>query len=51
VLLVSGPLSDWLQAPMQAKGLRLAGVVLLAVLVYFGSLWAAGLRPRHLRAG
>jgi putative peptidoglycan lipid II flippase len=42
-----GPAADWLRAGWQWRTGMLAGLVLLGVAVYGGSLYAFGLRPRQ----
>ena len=48
VLFFAGPLSDWLVLDTWHRALRLAALILVAVGVYFGVLFALGLRYRHL---
>jgi putative peptidoglycan lipid II flippase len=48
VLLFAGPLSDWLALDTWHRALRLAALILAAIGVYFGVLFALGLRYRHL---
>jgi putative peptidoglycan lipid II flippase len=42
----SGPASWWLHAAPAARGVSLAGVVILGAAVYFLALWLLGFRPR-----
>lgn len=48
VLVFAGPLSDWLAADTLHRCVRLAALILAAIGVYFGVLFALGLRYRHL---
>jgi peptidoglycan biosynthesis protein MviN/MurJ (putative lipid II flippase) len=52
VVFFAGPLADWLALDTWHRALRLAALILAAIGVYFGVLFALGLRYRHLsRAG
>jgi putative peptidoglycan lipid II flippase len=46
---VTPPLEDWLAAGLPARCLWLAGLITAAVAAYFGTLYAAGLRPAEFR--
>jgi putative peptidoglycan lipid II flippase len=46
---VTPPLEDWLAAGLPARCLWLAGIIAVAVAAYFGTLYAAGLRPAEFR--
>jgi putative peptidoglycan lipid II flippase len=48
VLVFAGPLTEWLALDTWHRCLRLAALILAAVGVYFGALFALGLRYRHL---
>jgi putative peptidoglycan lipid II flippase len=48
VLGFAGPLADWLALDTWHRCLRLAALILAALGVYFGALFALGLRYRHL---
>ena len=48
VLAFAGPLPDWLALDTWHRSIRLAALILAAVGVYFGALFALGLRYRHL---
>ncbi|HEV7714804.1 MAG TPA: lipid II flippase MurJ, partial [Steroidobacteraceae bacterium] len=50
VLYFAGPLSQWLDLRTLDRTVRLGTVILGAIVVYFGVLWALGLRYRHLSA-
>jgi putative peptidoglycan lipid II flippase len=49
VYLVAGDISAWQAAAIDGRLLKLVAVLGVAGPVYFGVLFAAGLRPRHLR--
>ncbi|MEX0731477.1 MAG: murein biosynthesis integral membrane protein MurJ [Aquisalimonadaceae bacterium] len=42
-------LQVWLSASLSQRLIALSGWLLLAAVIYVGTLWLAGLRPRHLR--
>jgi putative peptidoglycan lipid II flippase len=46
---VTGDLGDWTSAPASERVGRLAAVIVAAVAVYFGALWALGIRVRDFR--
>lgn len=48
VIWMAGPLSGWLQMEGLPRVIRLAGVILGAVALYFGAVFALGLRYGHL---
>ncbi len=47
----AGDLSLWTSVTAFERALRLGGVIAVCAAVYFISLWAMGLRPRHLLMG
>jgi putative peptidoglycan lipid II flippase len=47
---LAGPLDPWLTAPVIERALRLGGCLLAGTFIYFGLLWATGLRYVELRA-
>ena len=49
LLFMAGDLQGWMTAPPQWRAMRLAVIVGAAVAVYFGSLWALGVRVRDFR--
>lgn len=49
VIWLSGPLSAWSAADLSDRVLRLLGVIVAAILSYFGVLALLGMRPSHLR--
>jgi len=49
LLYVAGGLGSWTGAPALDRAGRLAAIILAAVAVYFGALWALGARPRDFR--
>jgi putative peptidoglycan lipid II flippase len=49
VVAMSGSLTAWIAMTTWLRAARLAIVILAAMAVYFGVLYAVGLRPRHLR--
>ncbi len=51
LLFWAGDLGAWLAMPTWVRALRLAELIAAAIVVYFGVLFALGLRPRDLRAG
>ncbi len=42
--LIAGPDASWLQGSILARALRLTGLVVAGVAIYFGALWALGFR-------
>ena len=48
VMVFAGPLADWLALDTWHRCLRLAVLIAAAIGVYFGALFALGLRRRHL---
>jgi putative peptidoglycan lipid II flippase len=46
----SGPLQRWIAMSAAARAWHLAVLIAAAVVIYFATLYAAGLRPRHLRS-
>jgi putative peptidoglycan lipid II flippase len=48
VAVFAGPLADWLALDTWHRSLRLGALILAAIGVYFGVLFALGLRYRHL---
>jgi putative peptidoglycan lipid II flippase len=49
VLLLAGDIAEWQVLHAGGRALKVAEVIGLAGLVYFGTLWVCGLRPVHLR--
>jgi putative peptidoglycan lipid II flippase len=47
---MAGELSEWVEADLGGRAGRLLGLIAAGVTVYFGVLWASGLRPHHLTA-
>jgi putative peptidoglycan lipid II flippase len=47
----AGSLDTWLGFAPLERALRLGGCIVLAATLYFGALFLAGLRIRHLRTG
>jgi len=51
LLLLAGRIEDWAAMHVAERVLRCAGGILAGATVYFGVLYATGMRYRHLRAG
>ena len=49
VIWLAGDLGAWTTLGAGGRALKMTGVVAAAAALYFASLWASGLRPRHLR--
>ena len=49
LLVLAGDLSTWTAATALDRSVRLAGIILAALAVYFGALWALGMRVRDFR--
>ena len=49
IVTVTPPLAHWLEAPTLTRVLWLTGVIAVAVVGYFGALYAVGLRPAEFR--
>lgn len=49
LLALAGDLSEWTSATALNRAVRLTGTILAAVTLYFGALWALGVRVRDFR--